>query len=286
MNLLTTLKLGRVSNLPTIWSNVLAGAILANVAIDPASVFIILVAISLIYTSGMFFNDVFDQQFDRQHRASRPIPAGEVGSSTVQFWASAMMLIALVLFSINISFSAIETWYPVLSCLILCALVLLYDLWHKENPYGPLVMGLCRGMVYITAAITLAPQFSLQLILSALSLTVWVLGLTMVAKKKNIFAGFIVLIVSVNVILLSAINNIFSLNEFIILSVASLALIYVFVYHCNGKYWNSVTLLVASISLLDALVIASVAGVFNYLSMTAVGLFFLTLFFQRFIEGS
>jgi len=287
MKLLTAFKLGRISNLPTIWSNVLAGAALAAVGIDLVSVFIVLVAMSLVYTAGMFFNDVFDREYDRQNRPDRPIPAGETSSSSVRLWATAMMVVALLLLGFNVSLSAIETWYPVFAGAILCALVLLYDWRHKANPFGPLIMGSCRGMVYITAALSLFPGFSIQLGIAVLCLTAWVLGLTMVAKGKNVFAGFIVLIVSVNVIIFSAANHALDLYVSIILSALSITLVYGFVYLCrDGKYWNPVTLLIASISLLDAMVIVSMMGTFNGLAMTAVGLFFVTLLFQRFIEGS
>ncbi len=287
MNLSTALKLGRVSNLPTVWSNVLAGATLANAGINPASIFIVLVAMSLVYTAGMFFNDLFDQDFDRENRPDRPIPAAEISPSSVKYWASAMMILALLLLGINMILSATGNWYPILSCVVLCALVLLYDGWHKENPFGPLIMGLCRGMVYVTAALSMLPAFSFQLGVSAVCLTSWVLGLTMVAKRKNILSGFVVLVASVNLILLSSINDMLDLPELIILSVFSITLIYGFVYQCKQtKYWNSVTLLIAGISLLDAMVIVSMTGTFNKLAMIAVGLFFVTLFFQRYIEGS
>ncbi|MCP4074641.1 MAG: UbiA family prenyltransferase [Gammaproteobacteria bacterium] len=287
MKLFTLFKLGRVSNLPTVWSNVLAGSALANAEINQFSLLIVLVSMSLVYTAGMFFNDVFDQDYDRQFRSDRPIPANDISSSVVMFLAISMMILALLLLSLNISVSIVETWYPVLSCVLLCGLVLLYDWRHKQNPFGPLIMGLCRGMVYITAAVSVIPALTLQLAISAICLTVWVLGLTMVAKNKNVLAGFILLNVSVNVVLLVALNDILSFQGYIAIAAFAFTLIYVFVYQWkNDKYWNSVTLLIASICLLDVLVIVSVTGAFNNLAMASAGLFFLTLFFQRVIEGS
>jgi len=198
-----------------------------------------------------------------------------------------MMLVALLLLGVNVSFSAVESWYPVISGVVLCVLVLLYDWRHKANPFGPLIMGSCRGMVYLTVALSVFPGLSLQLIVAVACLTAWVLGLTMVAKKKNVFAGFIVLVASANVIIFSAAGDVLELAELITLSALSIALVYGFVFLCrDGKYWNPVTLLIASISLLDALVIVSVTGAFGGLAMAAAGLFAVTLLFQRFIEGS
>lgn len=287
MKAVTAFRLGRISNLPTVWSNVLAGATLAGAAIDPASVFILLIALSLVYTAGMFFNDLFDQDYDRENRPDRPIPAGETSAASVRIWGAVMMLAALLLLGVNTSPAVIESWYPLFSGLVLCALVLLYDWRHKANPFGPLIMGCCRGMVYITAALSLLPEFSWRLVIAAACLTAWVLGLTMVAKKKNVVAGFIVLVASVNVIIFFAAGATLGLAESITLSAVSIALVYGFVFLCrDGRYWNPVTLLIASISLLDALVIVSVTGAFGGLAMVAAGLFFVTLAFQRFIEGS
>ena len=95
------------------------------------------------------------------------------------------------------------------------------------------------------------------------------------------------LVVSLNVIIFSAAGATLGLTELITLSALSVALVYGFVFLCrDGKYWNPVTLLIASISLLDALLIVSVTGAFSGLAMVAAGMFVVTLLFQRFIEGS
>jgi len=287
MKPVTAFKLGRVSNLPTVWSNVFAGVVLGGAGVAPLAVFIALLAMSLVYIAGMFFNDVFDADFDRQNRPDRPIPAGEANSTSVKIWASAMMLVALLLLGIDVSASAIETWYPLFCGLLLCALVLLYDAWHKANPFGPLIMGLCRGMVYVTVAVSVFPRFSPQLIIAACCLTAWVLGLTMVAKGKNVFAGLIVLGAAANVVIFFVAGNELGWQASTILSIVSVMLIYAFVYLCrDGRYWNPVTMLIAAISLLDAMVIVSVTGTFQGLAMAAAGMFFVTLALQRLIEGS
>ena len=71
----TLLVLGRVSNLPTVWSNCLAAWLLGGGGATKDFLFIQLGA-SLLYLGGMFLNDAFDAEFDRQHRPERPIPSG------------------------------------------------------------------------------------------------------------------------------------------------------------------------------------------------------------------
>src|SRR4051794_1896159 len=76
------LMLGRVSNLPTVWSNCLAGWWLGGAQNQGCLPFLVLGG-TLIYVGGMFLNDAFDVEFDRQYRKERPIPSGAVTSRTV-----------------------------------------------------------------------------------------------------------------------------------------------------------------------------------------------------------
>jgi len=68
----TLLVLGRVSNLPTVWSNCLAGWWLSGGG-NFWKLPLLLLGVSALYTGGMFLNDAFDAEFDQQRRASRPI---------------------------------------------------------------------------------------------------------------------------------------------------------------------------------------------------------------------
>ena len=71
------LVLGRVSNLPTVWSNCLAGWWLSGGGNFWKLPFLFFGA-AFLYTGGMFLNDAFDAAFDRQRRSSRPIPSGKI----------------------------------------------------------------------------------------------------------------------------------------------------------------------------------------------------------------
>ena len=50
----TALRLGRVSNLPTVWTNVLAGIVLSDAAVTAPSAVLLLLSLSLFYVAGMF----------------------------------------------------------------------------------------------------------------------------------------------------------------------------------------------------------------------------------------
>ena len=77
------LLLSRISNLPTIWTNVLAGVVVAGGALPWPLTALLIAAISLLYTGGMFLNDAFDRDFDATHIPERPLPAGEIGRAHV-----------------------------------------------------------------------------------------------------------------------------------------------------------------------------------------------------------
>ncbi len=83
----TFLVLGRISNIPTVWSNCLAGWWLAGggPSGNVASLFRVLISVSFLYVGGMYLNDAFDSEFDRSKRPERPIPSGLITARIV--WA-------------------------------------------------------------------------------------------------------------------------------------------------------------------------------------------------------
>ena len=83
MKFVVALKLGRVSNLPTVWSNVLTGMALAGTATADGRLLILVASLSLFYVGGMFLNDAFDHDFDAKARPERPIPSGQASAAQV-----------------------------------------------------------------------------------------------------------------------------------------------------------------------------------------------------------
>ena len=73
------LRLGRVSNLPTVWSNVVAGIALGGGHLG-ASAAVVALAASLFYVGGMFLNDAFDHRHDARNQPTRaPSPPRLIG---------------------------------------------------------------------------------------------------------------------------------------------------------------------------------------------------------------
>src|SRR5436190_22956799 len=89
------LVLGRVSNLPTVWSNCLAAWLLAGSG-RPERFALLCTGATLLYTGGMFLNDAFDVEFDRQYRPERPIISNAIGARAVWLMGSILLLLGLV----------------------------------------------------------------------------------------------------------------------------------------------------------------------------------------------
>ena len=181
------LLLSRVSNLPTVWSNVLAGCVLASAMVPWPVFYRLALAVSLLYTSGMFLNDAFDYESDAVARPDRPLPAGEVS-------VVAAFIVGFVLMAVGELIIAAqgETYAPAAWGLGLAAAIVYYNARHKRDPLGPLVMGICRGLVYCVAASAIAPGLPPAVFIFALVMTVYVLSLTFIAKKLGPKAGVVI----------------------------------------------------------------------------------------------
>ncbi len=178
MNLNTALRLGRTSNLPTVWTNILAAAALAGAALDPAPLVFAALAASALYVGGMFLNDAFDADIDAQERPERPIPAGDVSRATVWRWGFGLLALGAIL-----AFAASPT--AGVAALATSAAIVGYNAWHKQNALSPVVMGLCRFGVYAIGAFAVTPTPSPLVWLGALLILGYVLGLTYAAKFEN-----------------------------------------------------------------------------------------------------
>ena len=137
------LVLGRVSNLPTVWSNVLAGWLLGG-GERLGALALVLAGASCIYVAGMFLNDVVDVDFDREHRQERPIASGQVGWLEVLLAATGLMGLGVLLVALSGALAFVLGLLLVLS-------VVVYDLVHKLVAFAPAIMALCRYLLVLVA---------------------------------------------------------------------------------------------------------------------------------------
>lgn len=181
------LQLGRVSNLPTVWTNVLAGTALAGGPTAPGRLAVLTLAFSLFYTGGMYLNDAFDREIDARERPDRPIPSGRIRAREVFAIGFGMLAVALLVLMLgSVSWADGSGWAAVGSGVVLAGVIIGYDAWHKGNPLSPLVMGLCRVLVYVTAALAVAGRVGSAVIGGAAVLLSYLIGLTYVATQENL----------------------------------------------------------------------------------------------------
>jgi UbiA prenyltransferase family len=172
------LQLARISNTPTVVSNSVAGAVLASTAAEAGTIAVVAAAMALFYTAGMILNDVLDYEVDRHQRPERPLPSGAVTRR-------AAIAAVAALFVAGEALLALEGLEPFLAGLGLVALIVLYDAWHKGNALSPLLMGGCRALVYVIAALAVAAAVDAEVWGAAALLLVYVVGLTQLAKVEG-----------------------------------------------------------------------------------------------------
>ena len=178
------LLLGRVSNLPTVWTNVIAGAALAGAVMDPRLVIGVALAVSCWYSAGMWMNDACDASADAVARSDRPIPNGDVSRREVWIGTAVLALIGVLFMWAADADRAVWIWVG-----LLAAAIAHYNVRHKTDPFGPAAMGLCRGLIYVIAASALGQARALPVWLGALVLIIYVLSLTWVGKTLGSRAG-------------------------------------------------------------------------------------------------
>jgi hypothetical protein len=190
VNLRVALELGRVSNLPTVWTNVLAGYCLAGGFERPDAaprLAVLLPALSTFYVAGMWLNDALDARHDATARPDRPIPSGRAEASEVFAGAFAMLLVAWLAI-VALAFAAPSAAQTVGLATLLVGLIVLYDARHRTSELSPIAMGLCRGGVYLVSA-SAASHLRWPVVAIAGAMTAYVTGLTFLARAESRGAG-------------------------------------------------------------------------------------------------
>jgi 4-hydroxybenzoate polyprenyltransferase len=143
---------------------------------------LLVVASCLLYLSGIVLNDVFDAEIDARDRPHRPIPSGRVSlrAASAAGWA---MLTSGVLVAAFVSLLANDV-RPGVVALFLAACIVLYDGALKRTVIAPLVMGECRLLnVLLGMSTSILPWDRFELLI-ALSIGVYIMGVTIFARTE------------------------------------------------------------------------------------------------------
>src|SRR3954468_10069580 len=172
------LILGRVSNLPNVWSNCLAGWLLSHGG-DHFTFLLLCAGATFLYIGGMYLNDAFDYQFDQQHRPERPIPSGAISLAAAWIWGLSWLGAGLVCLVFLGKTTAILA-------LLLSLCILLYDAVHKMFAFSPVLMAACRFFLVLAAASAGFQGVTGSSAWSALVLALYIVGLSYIARKESV----------------------------------------------------------------------------------------------------
>jgi hypothetical protein len=247
------LQLARISNTPTVVSNVVAGAVLVSTAAATGTVVLVAIAIALFYTAGMVLNDVLDYEIDRRERPERPLPSGQVSRGSA-LGAVVGLLVAGELLLV------LEGLGPALAGLGLIGLIVLYDAWHKGNALSPALMAACRTMTYVIAGLAISSELPTELWGAAALLFVYVVGLTQVAKIEGggVLGAWPLVAVLAPVVYWAIMLP--SPESFLLLAAFAAWTLWALHYVRQRRIGPAVGSLIAGIALFDAVAVASVEG--------------------------
>lgn len=185
----------RISNLPSVWSNTLAGGILAfaysDRSWDMGVCGLLLVLMSLgvcFYAGGNVLNDWKDWRWDQVHRPERALPSG-------MFQPGFYLGLAWLLMIAGLCLAAWCGWLCLGVAVVLWVMILGYTWLHKKTGWAVLWMGGCRaclpclGYVAVTGAWPRLDGSALALAAMTLALFLHVVGLSLWAREESKSAG-------------------------------------------------------------------------------------------------
>lgn len=173
------LQLVRLPNLFTAAADSVAGYLYAGGGLEgwPAAA-VVAAASVLLYAGGVSLNDVLDADLDAVKRPERPIPSGLVARRS-----GALLAVLLLVAGATIAF-AVHARCGLAAAAIVVS-ILLYDGGLKRNPVGPAFMGACRALNLLLGIAAVAPLLSLQAVVPAAVMWLYVTALTAFARGES-----------------------------------------------------------------------------------------------------
>lgn len=166
----------RPANLVTAVADILAGMAIVSFPWVNDGIFLILASVCL-YGGGVVLNDFFDREIDAKERPERPIPSGKVRAIYV-------LLFGFVLLAFGCFFSFLYSEISFIISISIVFLILLYDRFAKHNlVFGPLVMGMCRGLNLILG-MTILKSLPLAIIPISILPIVYIAAITLISQNE------------------------------------------------------------------------------------------------------
>lgn len=183
MQIKPLLALCRISNLPTVWMNVLTTMVLIEQALPQVVHWywlpLLALALSAFYCGGMVLNDLCDYQWDKQHQTYRPLVVGSV-SMTLAIAIAALLFMGGFLL---LALAPVKTGLLAGAGLFAC--IVIYDVFHKKTAASILIMAAARALVFIVVLMALTGQWLFWVLVAAALQFVYTLLLTFVARHEH-----------------------------------------------------------------------------------------------------
>lgn len=183
----------RISNTPTLLSNVLVGLGLAAYThrlqwsdttiapqfTPPLTLLVITLALLCAYFGGLVLNDAIDIEHDKKHRPSRPLPLGIISKKQAEFVGSILLVTSIILASYT------QERATLYMCLLVSC-VLAYTYLHRWLVPAVLCMGACRGLTILVAYSAFDVELRVQpLVVFALGIAWYTAVLTYIARNEK-----------------------------------------------------------------------------------------------------
>jgi 4-hydroxybenzoate polyprenyltransferase len=173
------LDLCRISNLPTVWTNVLAAVVLSGVKFSWFNFLILALSMSLFYSGGMCMNDICDADIDCAKKPFRPIPSGKISRQIAYIITAVLFIIALsLLFIVPYKIAFYQGF-------LLVAVIVAYDIIHKSQPLSVFLMATCRLMIFVVSALAVSRTIGLFVAIAGLLQFLYTLAISMAARREN-----------------------------------------------------------------------------------------------------
>jgi len=176
------LRIMRPANIVTSVADILAGIAISGVLVGTATtswfaISCICLSTACLYGGGIVFNDVFDAELDKIERPERAIPSGLISLTNATVLGTLLLISGVALASLTSLTSGLLAFG--VSCF-----ALLYNKVGKHHPFfGPLSMGICRGL-NLLLGISIVPQMLQQHYLLAIIPVVYIFSITMTSRGE------------------------------------------------------------------------------------------------------
>ncbi|WP_231729812.1 UbiA-like protein EboC [Pedobacter sp. Leaf176] len=176
------LRIMRPANIVTSVADILAGIAISGILIESIAtpwlkIACLCLSTACLYGGGIVFNDVFDAELDKIERPERAIPSGIISITNAT-------ILGTVLLVSGISLASLISLTSGLLAFAVSCFALLYNKIGKHHPFfGPLSMGICRGL-NLLIGLSIVPEMLHHNYFLAIIPVIYIFSITMTSRGE------------------------------------------------------------------------------------------------------